>query len=391
VENETREVTREELYKLVWSKSLVILAQEFGISDVGLAKICKRLNVPRPYRGYWALVAAGRKMSIPSLPLAKKDMPVKAFISPYVKPQPTIEDRARAGLIETESLPANRIIVAETLHGGHPLVRETRKLLKRGFVDVYGRLFASWREKPKQGCLDLRVTKKSLYRALRIMDALVKAIEVRSGEIETKDRQTLCVMNQAEVRFNLWEKVARSERELTKDERGESYVRDRWIYTPTGEFTFKIEEWNVGKKSWKDKKQKPLEDQLNDIMVELITASEIIHARDLEREREEQRRLEAECQRQEMERQRRLEEERLQELETMTALWVKSRDLRAFIEECESTLSASAEASSDGSQARWLRWALAYTDYLDPFKSGRLLRMIQMREGSTKGEVAEET
>jgi predicted nucleic acid-binding protein len=386
VENETREVTREELYKLVWSKPLVILAQEFGISDVGLAKICKRLNVPRPYRGYWALVAAGRKMSIPSLPPAKKDIPVKAFISPYVKPQPTIEDRARAALIETESLSANRIIVAETLHGAHPLIRETRKLLERGFVDVYGRLFASWREKPKDGCLDLRVTKKSLYRALRIMDALVKAIEARGGEIETKDRQTLCVMNQAEVRFNLWEKVTRSERELTKEERGESYVRDRWIYTPTGEITFKIEEWNVGKKSWKDKKQKPLEDQLNDIMVGLITASQIIHARDLEREREEERRLEAECQRQEIERQRRLEEERHEELEKMAALWVKSRNLKLFLDECQSSLSASAGSPADDSKARWLRWASAYADSLDPFNSGRLSKMVQTCDEPYKSE-----
>jgi len=111
----------------------------------------------------------------------------------------------------------------------------------------------------------------------------------------------------------------------------------------------------------------------------------------LERQQEERRRLKAERKRQELERLRRAEDERRNELDTMAALWLKSRNLRSFLEECESTLSASAEAPSDGSQARWLRWALAYADFLDPFKSGRLLRMIQMREGSTEGEVAEET
>ena len=55
--NEEREITREELYKLIWSKSLVLAAEGLGISDVGLAKICRRLNVPRPYRGYWARLA----------------------------------------------------------------------------------------------------------------------------------------------------------------------------------------------------------------------------------------------------------------------------------------------------------------------------------------------
>ena len=43
--NEEREITREELYQLVWSKSLVLAALELGISDVGLAKI---QNVPLP-------------------------------------------------------------------------------------------------------------------------------------------------------------------------------------------------------------------------------------------------------------------------------------------------------------------------------------------------------
>jgi hypothetical protein len=96
--------------------------------------------------------------------------------------------------------------------------------------------------------------------------------------------------------------------------------------------------------------------------------------------------LEAERQREEMKRHRRLEEERHQELETMAALWVRSRNLRSFLEECESSLSAASEASSDDSQARWLRWAVAYADLVDPFKSGRLDKIIQKHEGSISSE-----
>jgi len=29
------------------------LAQEFGISDVGLAKVCRKHNIPVPPVGYW--------------------------------------------------------------------------------------------------------------------------------------------------------------------------------------------------------------------------------------------------------------------------------------------------------------------------------------------------
>lgn len=93
------------------------------------------------------------------------------------------------------------------------------------------------------------------------------------------------------------------------------------------------------------------------MVVGMITAAEMIRVKNLQYEQERQRRLEA---------------ERHPELETIAALWVKSRNLRLFLEECENSLSASAVAPSDDSQARWLRWALAYADSVDPLKSGEL-------------------
>jgi hypothetical protein len=37
---------RQTLYDLVWSKPTAYLAQEYGISDVALRKMCQGLNVP---------------------------------------------------------------------------------------------------------------------------------------------------------------------------------------------------------------------------------------------------------------------------------------------------------------------------------------------------------
>ena len=53
-------VTREELHALVWQKPMIHLAEQFGISGNGLAKISDRLNVPYPPRGYWAKREAGK-------------------------------------------------------------------------------------------------------------------------------------------------------------------------------------------------------------------------------------------------------------------------------------------------------------------------------------------
>lgn len=60
--------TREALYKLVWSESTRALSKRFGISDVGLAKACRRANIPTPDRGYWARVTVGQKYEKTPLP-----------------------------------------------------------------------------------------------------------------------------------------------------------------------------------------------------------------------------------------------------------------------------------------------------------------------------------
>ena len=42
---------RSELYRLVWQTPMMHLAKTYGLSDVGLAKIRRKHNIPRPPRG----------------------------------------------------------------------------------------------------------------------------------------------------------------------------------------------------------------------------------------------------------------------------------------------------------------------------------------------------
>ena len=44
-------VRREELCEEVWSMPLTQLCAKYGLSDSGLRKVCKRLNVPVPEGG----------------------------------------------------------------------------------------------------------------------------------------------------------------------------------------------------------------------------------------------------------------------------------------------------------------------------------------------------
>lgn len=63
---------REKLHKEVWQTPVRQLAKKYGMSDVGLAKVCKRMDIPLPPRGYWAKQAHGHKVAPQALPPASK-------------------------------------------------------------------------------------------------------------------------------------------------------------------------------------------------------------------------------------------------------------------------------------------------------------------------------
>ena len=57
------EVTRQELYDLVWSKPMSKLALEYNMSDNGLRKICKKFDIPLPLVGHWQKIQYNKKIN----------------------------------------------------------------------------------------------------------------------------------------------------------------------------------------------------------------------------------------------------------------------------------------------------------------------------------------
>jgi len=74
------QLRRAELYELVWSLPLKTLAARYGVSDVGLAKLCRRRQVPVSPRGYWAKKRSGQIVARPAL--AEFVQPVKVPKAP---------------------------------------------------------------------------------------------------------------------------------------------------------------------------------------------------------------------------------------------------------------------------------------------------------------------
>ena len=66
---------RVELYNEVWDQPLVKLAKKYRISDVRVGKVCRKLRIPLPGRGYWAKRKAGKPVGQPPLTVFE-DAPV---------------------------------------------------------------------------------------------------------------------------------------------------------------------------------------------------------------------------------------------------------------------------------------------------------------------------
>ncbi|PUB84840.1 MAG: hypothetical protein DBP02_07505 [gamma proteobacterium symbiont of Ctena orbiculata] len=62
------------MFALVWERPATVVARELGISDVALGKLCRRLQVPKPPRGYWARVASGKTPRKPPLPAYRTEV-----------------------------------------------------------------------------------------------------------------------------------------------------------------------------------------------------------------------------------------------------------------------------------------------------------------------------
>ena len=127
----TRSITRRKLYERLWSEPTTKVAVAFGISDVGLAKLCKRHDIPRPPRGYWAQRQHGQTPPQEPLPRPEDDA-ILEFDEP-APPRPGSPPRPPRGKSEL-----SRIAVGESLRGCHDLVSQANQELPGLKVDTDG-------------------------------------------------------------------------------------------------------------------------------------------------------------------------------------------------------------------------------------------------------------
>lgn len=361
-------VTRKALYDQVWSTPMARLSKEYGISDVALAKICKKLKVPYPGRGYWRRKETGK--AVKQLPLPPNSDPAKQAVTihPTIRPdalEPASEETTQR--ITAEQTPEQKIEVPDHLGKTHRLLSGQLTEWRSASVDEYGAIRSgSLRQ------LNIRVSPQHLSRAVRIMNALLLALEARGHQVGIQDgfKKAFGVrMNGAPVEFGLEEKFQRIERSEEKSQKQDPWGYRRFEYVSTGMLMLKITEWGADglQKTWSDGKTTKLENCLNDFVVGLLRVAEAVKVRRLKQEQEEQLRREAERRRQEEAVKRQKELARLQALEQEAANWAKAQQLRTYLSALKDMLTAKHGAIQPGSQAdQWLIWAHQHADRLDP-------------------------
>ena len=318
-------LTRAQLYELVWSKPMTHIAKEFGMSDVAVRKHCVNHDIPTPPVGYWAKLAHGKTVRRPPLPTKHRsaDEPVR-LVMRTVLPR---SEESEAAMLEAEArqgaLKELLVVPDAQPDRSHKLTRALRTALRGTKVDASGFVILTGSDLP-----EIRIGRKSVDRLLRILDVLFSAAESLSYEFGPFERSFCWKVHGEPFQMRIHEvedreahapSAAELREQARYDEnraRNPDWYKERTVYRswdpfPSGRFSIEIKDtnwrgWDEAPllKRWRDRKSVRLEDCLPDIFTWIEPAS--VMAREKRLEIEERRRLEAE----EAARRRRAEERR---------------------------------------------------------------------------------
>ena len=169
---ERQRFTREALYDLVWKEPPSRLARRFGLSDVGFAKTCRRLEVPLPARGYWRRRQVGQRVERPKLP------PLRGGGSEWIEQVRAAAEAAERDGATATADPVEAIAVPAGLDGLSKPGARTHARLSRAKPDERGVVSARGKD-----VYAISVSPAQVDRATRIMDALVVACASRDMKV----------------------------------------------------------------------------------------------------------------------------------------------------------------------------------------------------------------
>jgi len=157
--------TRKELYQRVWAEPLSVVAKDVGLSGNALAKICNRLLVPYPPRGYWVKANAGKKPPREPLPAAPEAQARHIIISRERAGSRRVRTRLEPGLRRDQLIQVAEQLIAR---GGLHAATMKRIAATAGISETQAYNYFSSRE---QLLVELARREFARIRAARELDA----------------------------------------------------------------------------------------------------------------------------------------------------------------------------------------------------------------------------
>lgn len=351
---ETIELTRQELYDLVWENPLSKLAKKYNLSDNGLRKVCKKLDIPLPKNGHWQKIQFNKKVIIEKLPVNDK---VETSVTlKFREDSETIIDGEGNELNhltkEIKTTLKESIVFPEKLTKPHPLIIEAKNDLKTKepsyYHNIKGLLNTS------VGVLNITVSPQNVKRALLFMDIFIKAIQKRGHKIIV-EKGSKIVIDNIELGFGLRERL---KRKIVKG----TYYDSTELY-PSNILSLSLYVYPA--KEWTDTNTSKLEDKIPNIIAKL----------ELQAVKEKQDAIDREIWHQEYERRQKIEQEfkarkekeiiKTKNLFSDAEKFDKATIYRNFINATEQK--AIQENRLTEELKDWIKWANEKADWFDPF------------------------
>ncbi|MFR7465902.1 MAG: hypothetical protein ACLUVG_15515 [Phocaeicola vulgatus] len=204
------ELTRKELYDLVWSEPMTTICKRFGLSDNGLRKRCKSMNIPTPPLGYWAKLKYGKQVT--PLPFQQEETNATQSTTLQEAKEPKVEMEKSVNPYKQRELEIcsgdiSCFKVPEVLYAKNPLIIDTKEKFRQRSENQYLKK-NPYKSKIRE-TLDLYVSENMLDRALSIFDTIIKGLIFRGHSIKCKDNQTYAIVDGEEIQIRLTERKSK--------------------------------------------------------------------------------------------------------------------------------------------------------------------------------------
>jgi hypothetical protein len=380
------EFTRKELYDLVWSQPMKTVAASVGISDVALAKQCRKANIPVPNRGYWARKQAGKptiQIALPPrFPGASDRIGgsrhhyyygldwAEEFRKVSIPPVPTFDEEMTSVEKRVRTL-IGKVRCLRKFEPAHHLVA---KLLAHD--EERRQEFSKWRSSYFAPKYDAGTERRRL---LIINTLFVTASRLgcrpsmgtsKYGQDAGSERDIVITSGESHVHFTVEPVITKKEQKRERLRLAFGMARER----------------ASSSKFWEDSDETSLDDQLTDVLVAMLVSAEASYRNGLVQNRDwiierkaaaeaELKKRQEEAEREARELQQKLARERIAHLLAQAKAFDRANQIRAYVESALLRVTETSIARADFDQ--WAVWARLEADRTDPVKNGMIAEAIR--------------